>query len=241
MEQVYSKIILPSTDAPTGMDIFGEQLFVNRFVEAEFLSKLDTAAQRNKKSMSRAALLLSAMAPELKENISRELLVPESVGIYCANEQGPLHLELLMHSLDKSAEDLPKLFKESWSPKQHLKSGASMVGANLSILLGTMGPLFTYTDRDHAAPQALEQANLDLAGGRVRTAIICAVNSLEDPLLTKQMSTELGVGAILSEAIAVVVLRRPWKKVFVLSRSERFFGIAHPLISWIQDGGGTVV
>lgn len=241
MEQVYSKAIFPPIDAPSVMDIFGEKLLVDVFAEEALLSNLDTATQRNKKSMSRAALLLSTMAPELKKNIARELLAPETVGVYCANEQGPLHFEMLMHSLDKSTEDLPKLFKENWSPKQHLKSGASMVGANLSILLGTMGPLLTYTDRKNAAYQALDQANLDLADGRVTAAIVCTVNSLEDPLLTKQMTTELGAGTILSEAIAAVILRRPWKKTFILPKGERFFGIAHPLVSWIQSEGGTIV
>lgn len=205
------------------------------------------------RSMNRSALLLALCALQLDLDLREELKRnAETFGIYCAVDhdmtcQSELRSFVEISDRDPGA-DLGSLWNQLISPKWALQSSVGLVAHDLSIILGAEGGVQSFLHSKAACGHALDQALLDLESGRVQYALVGAVMSAEDPLISAKYQS-MASGGVVAEGAAVLLLSRDDNPASVRSGLDLmgsanemrekaigvpFFGIADPLIQSLR-------
>lgn len=184
------------------------------------------------RSMNRSGLLLSACGLSLDEQ-KKELIRSKSerVAIYCVADQGvPCHQEILEYMASPSAGSYAK----NLPPKWILQSSLGLVAAPLAILLNVQGGIHSFQNLQMACLDALGQARRDLLTEVVDVALICAVSSAEDPLITYKYEKLYGVE--IQEGARVLAVSRGHQEISLpvneLIKGAPSFGIADPIMKF---------
>ena len=126
------------------------------------------------RSMSRAAVLLSVVGLRAKALMEAQLKEDAfAVGIYCAVENGPVDFESAKNifTAGVTQENFAELYKKYRNPKMYLKQLPNLAAAQMGIFIGALGPMHVYNHSRFGSLSALEQAEADLAAGRVKLAL----------------------------------------------------------------------
>ncbi len=207
--------------------------------EEEIVELPDRRAYR---SMSRAAVLLSAVGLEAKPFLEPYLSKNKfGVGVYCAVEQGPTPYDCVKQMVHTTPEEFGETYKKLRTPKQYLRQLPNLAPAQMGIFLEIMGPLNVYHHSKAGCLHALEQAEYDLANSIVDAALVCTAFSLEDPLIVMRTRRESSEDQVITEGAAAVLLVPSAKPTNWTHeehfRSNDYFGIANPLIHISLEGG----
>lgn len=192
------------------------------------------------RSMSRSGLILFRTAMNCIEAHSGALeMASVRTGLYCGVDQGPLDYGPVTEIAQSGQQEIGSILIRSTMPKQIFKMYPNYSTNQVGIMLGVQGPMQTFTNMNFASLQALEQAEFDLWHGVVDRALVCAANSLEDPLVSLRLFRQSPVGAVLSEGGGALILaksstRTNWSKKLEATDSS-FYGIADPLIRIVCD------
>ncbi len=201
--------------------------------------------RRAYRSLSRTGVLLCAVglpaAAPLAAWIERD---PYAVGIYCAVESGPQNYPAARQLAARPRQEFAPLFKQANHPKLYLTQLANLPAAHLGIFLGVRGPVNVFCHSTAGCLHALEQAEIDLAEGRLAAALVCAAWSLDDPLLTLRSRLDWPLPAVLAEGAAAAVLavgggERAWREIAgdAAAPGGDRCGIAQPLIDIARTEG----
>lgn len=219
-------------------------------IENSDISVPDPKAMR---SMSRASILMSGMAEEMRPILQPYLeKSPFSVGIYCAVENGPIDGPSTAEILNRSTEKFDFQFAEAYrklrNPKMYLKQLPNLAPAQLGISLGIQGPMNVYTHSLYACQQALEQAEMDLRMGSVEAALVITAHAFDDFWVVKR--TRLQDERTICEGAAAQILVNEGQQASVSTRvpmkkslktqyffdAANYFGISDPLINLMRKG-----
>jgi len=191
--------------------------------------------RRSYRTLNRTGLLAASVCLPAAQRLRADLEAdPFCVGIYCAVEPGPADFRTA-HELAGQSEtspDFPRRYRRARRPRAYLRQLPNLIPAQIAIFLGIRGPICTFTHTRDGALHALDQARFDLEAGRIRTALICAAFSFEDPIVVQRVHRDHPARIICEGAAALVTGRA----VFPHSGDEapRNFGIADPLVRLIQ-------
>lgn len=244
----WSRCLLPPADAPVEdrvYDVYDPPLVVarTRAIPAATQDLVELPDRRAYRSLSRTGVLLCAAGLAAAEALGPHLAADRyRVGIYCAVDPGAQNYECARELAGRSREDFAAVFKQLNHPKRYLSQLANLPAAHLGIFLGVRGPVNVYCHSTAAALHALEQAELDLAGGTVTAALVCSAFSLEDPLLALRVRTSCPEETVIREGAAAVLLTvdallkadNRWPRREPRPGAE-FSGIAQPLIDFAQE------
>ena len=196
------------------------------------------------RSMSRAAVLMSAVCLKAESVLAPYLAQdPFSVGLYCAVDNGPTDYPSTRELNSVSREEFAERYRKLRNPKTYLKQLPNLAAAQIGIFLKIQGLMNVYTHSLMAGWQSLEQAELDLDSGLVKTALVCTGFSFEDALETLRSYRQTPKGLILSEGAGAMVLVRDGKRTAWKPNSlsdppaghstptGRFYGIGNPVIN----------
>lgn len=194
------------------------------------------------RSLNRSAELLVACALRF-EAAEREAIAREGkdVGIYCAVEPTNAPVPQVMQLVSQAQGSVAKSYAQLMPPKWGLQCGASLVAAAVSIVLGVEGGVHTFCSAENACLHSLVQAQMDLRLGHIRAALVCAVNSKEDPFVVERHRRE---GLEFAEGAAIVKLTEDNYSLDLTGgrRSGRlYFGAADSLMQtlWSQNRSRT--
>lgn len=186
------------------------------------------------RSMNRTGLLLAecvlgldpARLKLIRENAAR-------AAIYCAAEPSTLaHPEILKYLEHPEPAAYARLIPPKWG----LQCSIGLAASAAAILLDIEGGVHTFNHPYLSNEQALQQAALDLQDGVVDYALVCAVSSLEDPLMIARWKFDHpqiqfceGAGALLikkgNSTLPDLKRRVP---------TGPYFGCADPLIQFVR-------
>jgi hypothetical protein len=181
--------------------------------------------------MSRNACLLTHASMGCREILAPVLNQdPYSVGLFCAVENGSLEYDIVKQVIAAPFESFANEYKRLRNPKMYLKQLPNLAGAQLGIFLGILGPMGVFTHSRYGSLHALEQANMDLATGAIKIAVVAAAMSAEDPLnLLKYQKRS--PGKTISEAALCLVMDRPLELKSRRPRSLNYnYGILNSLL-----------
>lgn len=210
------------------------------------------------RSMSRASLVLSSWAEEIKSVLSPFLEQSSfSVGIYCAVENGPIDGPSTAEIIKRSSEQFDVSFAEAYrklrNPKMYLKQLPNLVPAQLGISLGVQGPMNVYTHSIDGSLQALEQAKIDLRSQFVKAALVVSAHTFDDFWVVKRsrkqdtrVLCEGAAGLILvntevdseiDNKNSLMDMKKSLKSDFFYDL-QNYFGISDPLVNLIRNREG---
>lgn len=239
---VWSEKLVPAADVPAqeiSPDFYGPEgvrlgnvcplSFANTDIEIP-----DTRAYR---SMSRAALLMSAVALKARDALKPFLEKdPFSVGVYCAVDSGPVDYPTTYELGLVSPEEFGERFRKIRTPKIYLKQLPNLAPAQIGIFLGLQGPLNIYNHSSHGGVHALDHAERDLHSGVVQAAFVLSGFSFEDSLQAVRARRQVPASVTLCEGAAALLLtpggtRRDWESTPAIApQNNRHYGISHPVI-----------
>jgi len=190
---LWQKLLLPDlSSSPQALEdsVFNDIVPNVRRISAEN-NEIVVPDPKAFRSMSRASLILSSWAEEIKPIIAPFLeQSPFTVGIYCAVENGPIDGPSTAEILKRSSENFDLVFAEAYrklrNPKMYLKQLPNLVPAQLGISLGVQGPMNVYTHSVHGSQQALMQAKIDLLNNSVDAALVVSAHAFDDFWVVKR-------------------------------------------------------
>ncbi len=242
---LWSKAIVPGSDVEEKVytnEYYGDSLRLPRTktlpVEERKAALPDRRVYR---SMSRAGVLLSLACLEGREVMQPFLDdSPFSVGVYCAIENGPVDLRSAHAMLDVSRENFAEQYRKLRNPKMYLMQVTNLAPAQMGIFLGIMGPLQVYNTSTCGGIHALEQAEMDMADGRVSAALVCSAFSFENPLVLERIRRlELHDRVLCEGAGALLLLpdgqTTDWNDLDY-DNTNAYYGVAHHIITQIATG-----
>ncbi len=197
------------------------------------------------RSLSRAGLILSRVALQCKNDISKKHLShPDRWGLYCAVDQGPLDHDLLSEVAKSPTEPLGGVLLRAIKPKHIFKMYPNYATNQVGIMLGVQGPMQTFTHFTFGICHALEQAEIDLWTNQIDCAIVCSASSLEDPIVGARLMGEIPTGHIACEGGVGVVLEKSatktdWQTILAPASNKNFYGIADKLMHWVLHNNKT--
>lgn len=241
---IWKKTLTPDLKTAPGektYEAYGEALKIKGYAfpqtDQELTALPDKRAYR---SMSRSAVLLSALCLQAKETLrAYQEQDPFRVGLYTAIDNGPDDYQCARLCLDATEDDFAETYRKNRSPKQYLKQLPNLAPAQLGIFLDIRGPMNVYIHGKYGSIHALDQAEIDLQNGVVDAALVCASFSLEDPLLTQRVQVMMP-DKFLAEGAAALVLVKNEEKINWSSLVEGggpgekkiYFGVADQLINF---------
>jgi len=235
---LWTNSILPEEQNPSTLtyDVYPNMQNLEGFAGIPLTDKDITIAEpRAFRSMSRAALLLSATCQSVESHIASYLgKDPFSVGMYAAVENGPIHVPTTKEMTNLPEGEFASTYKKLRNPKMYLKQLPNLAPAQTGIFLKIQGPLNVYTHSTHAGLQALEQAEFDLIHNNVQAALVCTAFSFEDPLINARIRRDEPQRTI-SEGAAAILLtnngdRTNWSDL-VRSDSNTYYGISDEIVN----------
>ena len=160
------------------------------------------------RSMSRASLLLASVCQGAEDLIKPYLEKdPFSVGVYCAVENGPIHLPTTAAMTDLEEGTFAETYKKLRNPKMYLKQLPNLAPAQMGIFMQIQGPLNVFTHSRAGSLQALDLAEFDLQNDKVEIALVCASFSFEDPLINARIKQDYP-DRILAEGAAALLMTK---------------------------------
>jgi hypothetical protein len=208
---VWARTLLSPAGTPVAdsvYDVYDPPLVVprTRSFPAPTPALVELPDRRAYRSLSRAGVMLCAVGlPAAAALAGRLAADPYAVGIYCAIESGPQNYEGARELAAAPRAEFAARFKRANHPKRYLTQLANLPAAHLGIFLDVRGPVNVFCHSTAGALHALEQAEIDLAEGRLAAALVCAAWSLEDPLLALRARLDWPL-AVLAEGAAAIVL-----------------------------------
>ncbi len=187
------------------------------------------------RSMSRAAVLMSSICIESKDELAKYLEAdPFKVGVYCAVENGPVDFDSTKKMKETTKETFAKDYSSYRNPKMYLRQLPNLAAAQMGIFLGILGPMNVYNHSSEGGIAALEQAEMDLKDKRVDVALVCSAFSFENPIVVERArrfgpenrTICEGAGALLMVDDGVEI---NWKNQDYNSMEE-FYGISQQII-----------
>ncbi|NTU97968.1 MAG: hypothetical protein HGA62_09175 [Chlorobiaceae bacterium] len=240
-----SHVIIPGKEIPVipyRNEYYGEPLTIPS--SKRLLLEERQAALPDRKvyrSMSRAGVLLSLACLELQPALKPLLAIsPFSVGIYCALENGPVDLKSTFEMSGVSEDDYADRYRKSHNPKMFLMQLPNLAAAQMGVFLGIMGPMNVFNSSSYGSIHALQQAEEDLAEGRIDAALVCSAFSFENPLVLERIRRQNLSDRVLCEGAAAMLLEADGKQNLWLdeySRTDSYYGISHQLIIQIINKG----
>ena len=218
----WAAVRVPPEDAPVedrAYPVYDPPLVVprTRSLPADARALAELPDRRLYRSLSRAGVLLAGLGLAAREAVEPLLAADRySVGVYCALDAGPQNYEGAREMAALPPEGFAAAFKRLNHPKRYLAQLVNLPAAQLGILLDLRGPVNVYPHSTAAAGHALEQAEVDLADGRVAAALVVAAFTLEDPLLALRWRAACPPPRVLAEGAAALLLvpggplRDPW-------------------------------
>ncbi|MHB8880702.1 MAG: hypothetical protein ACYC69_04220 [Thermodesulfovibrionales bacterium] len=191
------------------------------------------------RSMSRAGILLSLVCLKAREELSGFLRQdPFRVGVYCAIENGPVDFASTKQMVGVPGEAFAETYKKLFNPKMYLRQLPNLAASQMGIFLNILGPLHVFNNSLYGSLHALQQAELDLADGRVNAALICSAFSFENPLILERTRRSVLKGRVLCEGAGAMLLvpgggGNAWQDMDYENTGE-YFGISHQIISQIM-------
>ncbi|MBP7845126.1 MAG: hypothetical protein KA116_09940 [Proteobacteria bacterium] len=183
------------------------------------------------RSMSRAALFLANVCFKARDVLNDFIEKnPFSVGIYCAVENGPIHLPTTSQLAQIPMSEFATQYKKLRNPKLYLKQLPNLAPAQMGIFMNVLGPMNVYTHSTMASTHAIDQAERDLENHFVDCALVCTAFSFEDPLITFRAKND-NPNKMLCEGAAALVLTKGGPR---LTRDKNttpyYFGISDEII-----------
>ncbi len=192
------------------------------------------------RSMSRAGVLLSLACLRARTVLAPMLDADRfGVGVYAAVENGPVDFAVAREMAQVGGEAFAERYRKLCNPKKYLRQLPSLAAAQMSIFLGIQGPMHVYNHSTHGSLQALGQAEIDLAEGRVAAALVCSAFSFENALVMERIRRFALGDRILCEAAGAMLLTRDqeesrWDRRAYDDTAE-YFGISHQIIVQVLD------
>ncbi|MCM2277005.1 MAG: hypothetical protein NDJ89_02900 [Oligoflexia bacterium] len=164
----------------------------------------------SRRTLSRAGVLLALACRDARPVLEREASLDRfSIGAYCAMEPGPVDLHAARVMAAEPGADFARAYQANVNPKAYFHAMPSLPIAQVGIYLGILGRMTAFTHSSLGGQMALEQANRDLAAGRVRVAVVCGAFSLENPFVVLREARRSKPGTVLCEGAFCLVLRAP--------------------------------
>lgn len=236
---LFSSALVPDAGAPVRElvpDVYENAVRIEK-TKAISLHEQDISLpdRRAYRSMSRAAVLMAAVCLEAEKDLAGFLDESAfSVGIYCAMENGPVDFSSTRQMLSATPETFAQLYRKYRNPKMYLKQLPNLAAAQTGIFLGILGPMHVYNHSALGSLQALEQAEMDLADGRISAALVCSAFSFENPVILERLKRTCPGETVLCEGAGALLLGQGdpitnWRNLDD-GDTHDYYGISHQLI-----------
>lgn len=208
---VWSNVVIPGPD-----DVFRASLHEHfPGLAVESLRRLPVASddlvqlpdRRASRTMSRAALLLCAVALPAREALKEhQARAKFRVGLYGAVHHGPEPYEQA-RAIPDVDEEFASQYKKLVPPTAYLKVLPNLAVAHVGIFLDIVGPTSVFVHPRIGSLHALLQAEYDLELGMVDVALVCAASSIfDDPLLLASTRTTTPGEVAIGEGASALIL-----------------------------------
>lgn len=203
-----------------GVDFTFKALSLDQFTYYE-------TAKKNVRLHSRKAKLILESLHLLNFNEFKRDFSPLEIGLYINAHQNVLDFDL-PGLAEKNDESIYQHYKKILTPTYNVKNSTGILPGHICIFHELNGPSFAMSSI--AASQVFSKAAMDLKMGLVKCAVVCLVNTYDDPVALKIHSRLAGT-KVLNEACAVYLVTKESFLPTEFYDSKNYFGHVDGLIN----------
>lgn len=183
--------------------------------------------KKNVRLHSRKAKLILESLHLLNFNEFKKDFSPLEIGLYISAHQNILDFDIPALA-DKTDESIYQHYKKMLPPTYNVKNSTGILPGHICIFHELNGPSFAISSL--AASQVFSKAAMDLKMGLVKCAVVCLVNTYDDPVALKIHSRLAGIKEV-NEACAVYLVTNESFSPAELCDSKNYYGYLDGLIN----------
>lgn len=199
--------------------------FTFKAISLEQFAYYETVKKNVRLHSRKAKLILESLHLLNFNEFKRDFSALE-IGLYISAHQNILDFEI-PDLAEQTEESIYQHYKKRLSPTYNVKNSTGILPGHISIFHDLNGPSFAMSSMP--ASQVFSKAAMDLQMGLVKCAVVCLVNTYDDPVALKTHSRIAGTKE-LKEACAVYLVTKESFSPAEYSDSKNYYGYLDGLI-----------